>query len=729
MFKKIVSLLLIVLMLLSTFSIGLVNVSAATTDDTMQKLESLIKRFPHGKYWNHDPNTANNSDSVTDTPCTHHWNCDYYGTCGCNSFGIAIQCMGFAHKLAYEITGVTVGSYSERSTLDITKLRVGDVIRINNDYHSVCVTGVNGDKISIAQVNYPSACIISWVTVDKSFFNNVTYVLHLEGNERKNSDVTWHDAYTSAISPNEPETPKAADEMWMMPESTLNVYKEKSKTSTKVGTIPDDVQFKVYEKSVVSGSLWAKVNYQGTTGYSILDDAYYISGAYQRPELNDIKDAFVAKNGLTLKWSAVSGADKYKVVFYNQDKKVVKESETTTPSLTFTKATAGNYYVRVYAYSSLAPSWYILGTMKSFRVVNKIIDLEKITLKESGKLDVDQKGRLTPQFNPANATYQDLVWTSSNEKIATVNAGGKVTALAPGKVEITCTSARNSEISASCQLTVRPSSVQVSQVTKGTSENSVGLSWDVSKGVTAYNLYKMNKETAKYEKIATLTENTYTVNGLEPSTEYTFTVRPYAEINGENINAGYKDYTAKTTPTAIEALKQNGTETGKVRIAWEAKEGADAYDIYKYNASKEKYEKLARTTETEYVDTDKSATKLKYKVVSVVKASDGYVKSKASPEFTAITGLVEVKITATKSNASAVKLDWSKVKYATNYQVFKLVDGKKVLLKTLTEDQLTYTDKSLESGTTYTYYVRALRKHTADLTLYSSVTKVKVKTA
>ena len=43
-------------------------------------LEELREKFPDGKYWN-----GPNPDGWTDSPCTHHRNCTYDGSCGCNT--------------------------------------------------------------------------------------------------------------------------------------------------------------------------------------------------------------------------------------------------------------------------------------------------------------------------------------------------------------------------------------------------------------------------------------------------------------------------------------------------------------------------------------------------------------------------------------------------------------------------------------------------------------------
>lgn len=55
---------------------------------------------------------------------------------------------------------------------------------------------------------------------------------------------------------------------------------------------------------------------------------------------------------------------------------------------------------------------------------------------------------------PDNATNRNVTWKSSNTKIATVDANGKVTAVAAGTARITATTADGTNLSVSCQVTV-----------------------------------------------------------------------------------------------------------------------------------------------------------------------------------------------------------------------------------------------------------------------------------
>ncbi len=138
-------------------------------------LNTLQNKFPAGKYWNHVGSSSNNPNGYTSKACTHHDSgCEYDGGCGCNSFNSAIQCMGYAYKCAYDVTGYYCtsgsGGWSSSSySSKIDNVKAGDVIRYRNDTHSVYVIGVSGDTVYITDCNWDHHCIIRWdASVSKS---------------------------------------------------------------------------------------------------------------------------------------------------------------------------------------------------------------------------------------------------------------------------------------------------------------------------------------------------------------------------------------------------------------------------------------------------------------------------------------------------------------------------------------------------------------------------------
>ncbi len=70
-------------------------------------------------------------------------------------------------------------------------------------------------------------------------------------------------------------------------------------------------------------------------------------------------------------------------------------------------------------------------------VEKKEVPVTGITIEPSSlKLPVGDTYSLVPHVQPSDATNQDIKWLSTNESVATVNAEGKVTAVAAGNAEI-----------------------------------------------------------------------------------------------------------------------------------------------------------------------------------------------------------------------------------------------------------------------------------------------------
>ncbi|MGM9759112.1 MAG: Ig domain-containing protein [Parabacteroides sp.] len=74
----------------------------------------------------------------------------------------------------------------------------------------------------------------------------------------------------------------------------------------------------------------------------------------------------------------------------------------------------------------------------------------------ASEVEVGKSLQLGISYTPSNTTQTGLVWSSSDETIAVVDAVGKVTAKKEGKVTITVESEENSSVKATLTLTVKP---------------------------------------------------------------------------------------------------------------------------------------------------------------------------------------------------------------------------------------------------------------------------------
>ena len=113
-------------------------------------------------------------------------------------------------------------------------------------------------------------------------------------------------------------------------------------------------------------------------------------------------------------------------------------------------------------------------------VTNPAIPVQSVSLdKTSLSLNVGENSTLLATVLPANADNKAVTWSSSNTAIATVDASGKVTAVAAGSAVITVTTTDGGK-TATCTVTVTNPAVPVQSV----SLNKTELSLNVGESMT-----------------------------------------------------------------------------------------------------------------------------------------------------------------------------------------------------------------------------------------------------
>lgn len=576
MIKKSLCLILVVVFIFSAVPMG--NVSAAS--DTMSTLNSLVKRFPHGKYWNH-VGKSNQPDGVTSTACATHSRCHWAANrCNCNSFDNAIQCMGYAHKISYEITGVYPrNNYTKVRTLKASDLRVGDIIRYRWDGHSICVTGVSGNKISFTDCNYIGKCQIRWGVMDISSIIGFSYVLRLKGNNRKNTNLYFYQNNTQTSAPE--IKLEGNHEVWQMNDNVLNLRSHHKLDANIVGKIPAGAKFDIYDKYYDGTYLWGKVAYEDLMGWCALNYSKYIEGYIEKPTIQNSNEAYVAKESITLSWNEVTGATEYALYVYNSKREVVKEftanSETLQKSFKINKA--GKYTAEVVATSSATPSWKMKSSTYSFGIVSAedVVYVEKVKFTAPEKITKGSTATLTAEVYPSWASDCAVNWTSSDKSVITVSKKGKITAKKYGKATITCTSTDQGKIKYKQTITVVPEAVSDLKQT-GAATNNVTLKWSKVSDAKFYAIYRYNTQTQKYEKIDTCKDNTYT---MKASAGKTYTVKVHAVAKADSVNY-YSEASdiikVVSSPKAPEleavVVKKN------VSLQWSESNGATHYVIY-----------------------------------------------------------------------------------------------------------------------------------------------------
>ena len=174
------------------------------------------------------------------------------------------------------------------------------------------------------------------------------------------------------------------------------------------------------------------------------------------------------------------------------------------------------------------------------------IEAEKETLTKIG-----ESTELKVKIEPENADLQKLIWKSDNEKVATTDENGKVTAVGNGTAEITVTT-EDGKITASIMITVKVPDEPTINKTTGfrrlrarsvkQTKTSVTLQWNIIKDADGYFVYGNRCNTGtksyKYRKLATITGgdiSTWTQKDLKKGTYYKYVVKAYRMVNGKKV--------------------------------------------------------------------------------------------------------------------------------------------------------------------------------------------------
>lgn len=113
------------------------------------------------------------------------------------------------------------------------------------------------------------------------------------------------------------------------------------------------------------------------------------------------------------------------------------------------------------------------GIVKTSAKVTVTTKVEQIALsKTEGVLTVGNSVTITATVTPDNATNATVNWTSSGEKVATVDSSGKVTAVAAGNATITATSESDGDVSADYALTVNKAAAKPATRYSGTTSSA-----------------------------------------------------------------------------------------------------------------------------------------------------------------------------------------------------------------------------------------------------------------
>lgn len=192
--------------------------------------------------------------------------------------------------------------------------------------------------------------------------------------------------------------------------------------------------------------------------------------------------------------------------------------------------------------------------------------------------------RLKGTVEPSEAADRAITWTSSNEAVAVVDAGGRITAEGPGRAVIT---AKAGTETAKCVVKVSFAAPKhVKAVSTGLT--SIQLSWKKVFGATGYDIYRASQKHGTYKKIASVKDKTLYKDTKRPTgKEYFYKVK---SRRGEAESKFSKMVSEKARPAQTVAKAKAGEE--QVTVSWKKVGSAQGYHVYYKTSKKGDYKRI-----------------------------------------------------------------------------------------------------------------------------------------
>ena len=481
-------------------------------------------------------------------------------------------------------------------------------------------------------------------------------------------------------------------------------------------SIPKSVTY-INEGAFYSCGSMTDVYYAGTTAdwekitIMILNTNLTSATLHCAPTAPVVKIGHSATSGKPmLTWNAVYGATSYRI--YRSTSKGSGYSllgTVTATSYTNTGAKAGTtYYYRVKACNDAGLSPYsniVSGQVKS------VTPKPAAPVVKIGHSASSGKPMLT--WNAVSGATSYKVYRATSQKgtyslLGTVtatsytNTGAKAGVTYYYKVKAVNSageSAYSNTVSGQSKSVTPKPSAPVVKIGHSATSGKPMLTWNAVDGAASYKVYRATAKNGAYSVINTTKALTYTNTGAALGTTYYYKVEA---LDAAGKSLGFSDVVeGKVAPVLAVGYS---SVSGKPMLTWNAVSGATSYKVYRATSQNGAYSLLGTVTATSYTNTGaKAGTTYWYKVKAVNSAGE-------SAYSNVVSGKTTVTTLTMGHSASSGKpmLTWKAVSGAASYRVYRATAKNGAYSVINTTKALTYTNVGAALGTTYYYKVEAL---------------------
>ena len=255
--------------------------------------------------------------------------------------------------------------------------------------------------------------------------------------------------------------------------------------------------------------------------------------------------------------------------------------------------------------------------------------------------------------------------------------------------------------------------LQVKLTAAKVSGTSIVVTWEKTDRAMQYKVYRKVEGDAGWTGIATVTGTSYTDSKVTADVQYTYTVRGI-NADGELSPTYDKNGVSAAVPTTPDQVKLTAAKVSgtSIVVTWEQADRAAKYRVYRRAEGDSSWSTLAYSVAgTSYTDTGVTpGVKYTYTVRGVT--SDGKTLSptydKKGVSNTVPTTPTTVKLGKATVGSSGITVTWTGADGAVKYNVYRKSGDSGWTIVGRAVTGTSYTDKSVQTGVTYTYTVRGI---------------------
>lgn len=207
-------------------------------------------------------------------------------------------------------------------------------------------------------------------------------------------------------------------------------------------------------------------------------------------------------------------------------------------------------------------------------------------------------------------------------------------------------------------------------------DNKITLTWNDVSGVSGYYVYTYKNGT--YQKIATVTDNTFIHENLQPGTTYQYAVKSFVSFNDAIVESGYSqiciaDTTMSVAPLTIPVFTSiKATDYKTIFLQLNPVPNATAYEIYEKVGNSTKFNRIITTTTTSVTLTNKRPGTTYYYKMRALKVDGAQSTYSQFGQIASIRPKLSAPvISGKKLSITKMKLSWKKVSGATSYVIYR----------------------------------------------------------